>query len=38
VATYRAYRSDVRGRRFATLDGRQVTIADSERIEITDAQ
>jgi uncharacterized iron-regulated membrane protein len=38
VATYRAYKADVRGRRFATLDGRQVTIADSERIEITEAR
>ena len=38
VTTYRAYKAEVRGRRFSTLDGREVTIADSERIEITESR
>jgi hypothetical protein len=33
-ATYRAYRGDVEGRRFETLDGRIVTLADAERMEL----
>jgi hypothetical protein len=32
VTTYRARRVDVEGRRFTTLDGRQVTLADVERM------
>ena len=32
--TYRAYRGDVDGRRFETLDGRVVTLADAERMEL----
>jgi uncharacterized protein HemX len=31
---YRALRTDVRERGFRTLDGREVTVADTERIEL----
>ncbi len=34
VATYRARRSDVVGRSLLTLDGRRVTLADVERMEL----
>ncbi len=38
VRLYAAYRDDVRGRSFKTIDGREVTLADVERMEITEAQ
>ena len=34
VTTYRARRSDVQGRQFNTLDGRCVTLADVDRMEL----
>ena len=34
VTTYRARRADVEGRRFTTLDGRPVTLADVDRMEL----
>jgi hypothetical protein len=34
VTTYRARRVDIEGRHFTTLDGRQVTLADVERMEL----
>jgi hypothetical protein len=34
VTTYRARRSDVQGRQFNTLDGRRVTLADVDRMEL----
>jgi len=34
VTTYRARRADVKGRRFITLDGRPVTLADVDRMEL----
>ena len=34
VTTYRARRSDVQGRQFSTLDGRRVTLADVDRMEL----
>ena len=34
VRTYPVYRDDVEGRRFTTVDGRQVTLADVERMEL----
>jgi hypothetical protein len=34
VTTYQARRADVRGRRFVTLDGRPVTLADVDRMEL----
>lgn len=36
VTEYRAYRSDVEGRSFRTLDGRRVTLAETERLETLD--
>ena len=36
VGSYLAYRSMVRGRSFVTLDGRTITVADSERIEMSE--
>jgi hypothetical protein len=37
IGSYLAYRSMIRGRSFVTLDGRKITVADSERIEISEA-
>lgn len=38
VTLYRARRADVQERRFTTLDGREVSVANNERIELqTDA-
>lgn len=34
VTSYRARREDVEGRHFTTLDGRRVTLADVERMEL----
>ncbi len=34
VESYQAYQMDIKGKTFITLDGRQVTIGDSERFEI----
>ncbi len=33
-AVYKALQKDIKGRTFITLDGRQVTLGDSDRIEI----
>jgi len=35
VTTYFARRTDVEGRRFTTLDGRPITLADVDRMELT---
>ncbi|MEH6824354.1 MAG: hypothetical protein V7629_10640 [Motiliproteus sp.] len=35
VVEYQAYKGDLEGRSFITLYGRQVSIADNERMEIT---
>ena len=37
IGKYSAYRSMIRGRSFVTLDGRTITVADSERIEMSEA-
>jgi len=34
ATAYRARRSDVKGRRFTTLDGRPVTLSDVDRMEL----
>jgi len=34
IVTYEAYRSDIKGKSFQTIDGRQVTIGDAERFEV----
>jgi len=31
---YQAYQKDIKGKNFKTLDGREVTVGDSERIEM----
>ncbi len=36
AATYQAHKGKIRGRRFQTLDGREVTIADVDRVEMLD--
>jgi hypothetical protein len=36
AVTYRARREDVSGRSFLTLDGRRVTLAEVERLELGD--
>jgi hypothetical protein len=36
VSEYRAYRSDVEGRVFRTLDGRRISLAETERLEVQD--
>lgn len=36
VTEYQAYRSDVDGRSFRTLDGRHITLAETERLETRD--
>lgn len=35
VTTYLVYRDDVQGRTFTTVDGRTVTLADVERLELS---
>ena len=35
VTTYLARRADVKGRRFTTLDGHPITLADVDRMELT---
>lgn len=35
VTTYEARRADVEGRRFTTLDGRPITLADVDRMELS---
>jgi len=34
VVTYQAHRGKIRGRRFETLDGREVSVAEMERLEM----
>ena len=34
VTTYEARRADIGGRRFTTLDGRPITLADVDRMEL----
>lgn len=34
IRTYAVYRDDVEGRRFTTIDGRVITLADVERLEL----
>ena len=34
VTTYQAYQDALKGRSFKTLDGRSITVGDSERIEV----
>ena len=34
IDTYKAYQKDIKGRTFTTLDGRLVTLGDSDRIEL----
>lgn len=34
VAHYQAYRKSIKGRKFTTLDGKRVTLGDSDRIEM----
>jgi hypothetical protein len=36
VRTYPVYRSDVHGRTFSTVDGREITLADVERMELVE--
>ena len=38
AVTYQAHRGDVEGRRFLTLDGRMVTLAEVERMELIGRQ
>jgi hypothetical protein len=38
TATYRALRGDIRGRRFTTLEGWEVRVSDSERVEMMAAE
>lgn len=34
IVRYQAYQKDIKGKQFVTLDGRAVTVGDSERIEM----
>ncbi len=36
VSTYSVYRDAVHGRSFETIDGRSITLADVERLEVVD--
>lgn len=36
VTEYQVYRSDLDGRSFRTLDGRRITLAETERLEVRD--
>jgi len=36
ITEYQAYRSDLDGRSFRTLDGRRITLAETERLEVRD--
>lgn len=36
VRTYAVYRNDVEGRHFTTIDGREITLADVERLELVE--
>lgn len=38
IVTYQSRRDDVKGRRFTTLDGRTVTLADVERMILAEGQ
>lgn len=38
AATYQAYRKDIEGRRFETLDGRAVTLGDADRFELLEGE
>lgn len=38
VRTYAVYRNDVEGRHFTTVDGREITLADVERLELVEGQ
>lgn len=35
--SYQAYKKSIEGRRFVTLDGREVTLGDNDRVEMTAA-
>lgn len=36
VTEYRAYRSDIKDRVFRTVDGRRISLAETERLEVLD--
>lgn len=38
VTTYQVYRKDMEGRRFTTVQGLQVRLGDSERVEVAEQQ
>ena len=38
IGNYLAYQSMIRGRSFVTLDGRTITIADTERVEMSETE
>lgn len=38
TATYQAYKKSIEGRSFVTLDGREVTLGDNDRVEMTSAK
>jgi multisubunit Na+/H+ antiporter MnhB subunit len=38
TATYQAYKKSIEGREFVTLDGRKVTLGNSDRVEMSNAQ
>ena len=38
VATYQAYRKNIKGRTFTTIDGRSVTLGSSDRVEYSEPQ
>ncbi len=36
--SYQAFRKDIKGRKFTTVDGRSVTLGDSDRVEFSELQ
>ena len=38
ISSYRAYQSMIRGRSFVTLDGRTITVSNTERVEMSEAE
>jgi hypothetical protein len=38
VVSYQAYKKSIDGRRFVTLDGREVALGDSDRVEMTSTE
>lgn len=38
IGSYLAYQSMIRGRSFVTLDGRTITVSNSERVEMSEAE